>query len=76
MGTLRLILRLLGAVCVVVGIAPFTPIIWLLVFVRASPPWLSGVQLRFWQTEALGAALAVLGICLLWVSFMGRRSAR
>jgi hypothetical protein len=48
-----------------VGVVPLTPLIWLLVFVRTSAPWPGGVRLQFWQTQAIGAALAVCGALLI-----------
>jgi len=65
--------RIIGGAFVLIGVIPFTPLIWLLVFVRGNPfSFLEGVHLKFWQTQTLGAALAILGGLVVYLTVRKR----
>ncbi len=56
----RALAVVLGRVMVLIGVGPFTPVIFLLVLVDWQVPW--DVRLPFWGTQAIGAAVAVFGV--------------
>jgi hypothetical protein len=61
--------RIIGGALILIGVIPFTPLIWLLVLVRGNPfPFLEGVHLKFWQTQTMGAALAVCGMLIIYMT--------
>jgi hypothetical protein len=63
---LRWLLTCIGAVAVLIGIVPLTPLIWLLVVFRVNvaPPF----RLEFWQTQTIGAVLAAAGVALVFLA--------
>ncbi len=63
------LLRLVGGLMLVLGLLPLSPVIWLLVLVRGPAPWpFDHVRLAFWQTQGLGAVLALTGLALIWTT--------
>ena len=76
MRVLRWLLRLLGALLIVVGSAPFTGLIWVLVFVRGDVPAPLNVRLHFWQTEVVGGCVCALGATLILASLRHSGSPR
>ena len=67
----RALAVLLGGAMVLIGVVPFTPVIFLLVLVDWQVPW--DVRLPFWGTQVIGALVAVCGVGVVWVGFRGRR---
>jgi hypothetical protein len=70
---LRWVLRAFGGVLLLIGIVPLTPLIWLLVVLRVNW-WPLPFRLAFWQTQTLGAALALCGLALVTLTL--RRGSR
>jgi hypothetical protein len=62
----KVILVLAGGLLVLVGIFPFTQLVFLLVYYHG--PSLIPIKLQFWQTQTIGAAIALLGFLLLWAA--------
>jgi hypothetical protein len=71
----RIILAAIGAFLFLVGITPFTPLIWLLVFYHGPP--IIPLKLEFWQTQTIGAVIACLGLCIsCWPCVSGHQDMR
>ena len=62
---LRWSARITGAVMIMIGLVPVTPLIFLLVLVHTPP---LGLRLQFWQTQAIGLGVAALGAGLVALS--------
>jgi len=59
----KIVLATVGILLFLTGIVPFTPLIWLLVFYHGPAPF--SFKLQFWQTQSIGAAVALIGLLLI-----------
>lgn len=68
---LRWVLRALGAALVLIGVVPLTSLVWLLVILRVNW-WPFPFRLEFWQTQTIGAGLALCGGVLIALTLRRR----
>ena len=59
----KVVVLAIGAFLFFIGIVPFTPLIWLLVFYHGPP--IIPLRLQFWQTQTIGAVIAACGLMLM-----------
>ena len=59
--------RIAGILLRVAGLAPLTPLVFLLALIHGNPGGVfSRIHLQFWQTQAIGAVVAALGALLFY----------